>query len=70
MDLRVLTRLLVKMAGAVVIVWSIGRIGNGVLYAFQMIAQEVSLWVVATVALLPTAIPLVIGIFLLTFPGR
>jgi hypothetical protein len=58
------------MAGAVVIVWSIGRIGNGVIYAFQMMAQEVSPWVVATVVLLPTAVPLVIGIFLLTFPGR
>lgn len=69
MDLRLLTRLLVKVAGAAIIVWAITGISGTVVHVFQMKAQDVSLWVIASAATLPTAIPLLIGFFLLTFPG-
>ena len=68
MDLRLLTTLLVKVAGAAIIVWAIAGISGTVVHVFQLKGQDVSLWVVASAAVLPTAIPLVIGFFLLTSP--
>ena len=69
MDLRLLTRLLVKMTGAAIIVWAIAGISGTVVHVFQMTAQDVSLLVIVSAAILPTAIPLLIGVILLTFPG-
>jgi len=56
------------MAGAAIIVWAIAGISNAVIQVFQMKSQDVSMGVIASVAILPTAIPLLIGFFLLTFP--
>jgi hypothetical protein len=70
MDWRTLTRLLIKVAGAAVIVWSIIHIGQSVSYVLQMNSQGVSPWVIALAALFPTGIPLVVGVVLLTFPGK
>ena len=69
MDLRGISNIFVKLAGAVIVVWAVLSMSRGTIAAIQMRSEDVSLWAIAVGAALPSFIPLIAGVLLIYFPS-
>jgi hypothetical protein len=68
-DFRGLSRLLLRIAGAVVVVWAIAQLPTKVMYVIHLREIGLPLWVQIAMVASASALPILLGAALLTFPG-